>query len=1036
MTRFASSGTHLFAQQSSLVSLFKGHAERLESPARVYYEEQCLSFAELDLASDNIAAYLLAHDLPEGALVSVLLPRSPEVIISQLGILKAGGAYLPMSPEDFPIERIASIYEDAVVCFVITESRYQPICQALRKKLGRSFHYLLIDQPQAHSVRETSNTNRRKRDSQKNDSEQQTLAENDRLAYVMYTSGSTGKPKGVMITEQNIIHSVADTDYFTLEQGDAFLHAAPISFDAATFEIWAALLNGKDLYIVPEKIVHQLDAFSDFVNSRPVTIAWLTSALFNLLADTRPAFFASFKQILVGGEALSARHINLIRQGYPGLILRNNYGPTENTIFSTSLVIDRYYSSNIPIGRPVRHKRAYILNEHFEPLSCGQEGELFVAGSGVSPGYLNLADETRARFLPDPFNPGQRMYATGDICRYNDHGDIEFIGRKDKQVKISGHRIELGEIESVLQACSGVRSAVVLYKAVNSAVKGLVAYLTGEQIDILKLKPQLADKLPSYMIPLHFEVIHSLPLTVNAKVDRQLMQNWPLKSAILSNLPLAGIDETLKQACLRVLGIESLEGKENFFELGGDSLSGTSLVIELEQQLGTSIPLQMLYEHPCIADLSQALAQAMTGQASGQTGTHLSLANEAQLPESIRRGNRKIHQCPDLRAADANILLTGATGFFGAFLLKELLETSAGRIHCLVRARDARHAKQRLLETFREYRIPVSTRQIERIVGIAGDLSQTELGLSTEQHRFLANNMDVIFHNGAAVNYVDTYATLKGPNVIGSQEILKLASHSRMIPLHYISSVSVFETLGFFTGRRFIYETDTVDISEHFVRLGYSQSKWVAEKLMQNAREAGLPVNIYRSGYIMGHSETGVSNTTDHIARYIAGCIEMGCAPILQEYASLAPVDQLSRALCHIALKGEVQAKTLHLCNPDFISVDELYRKIHSAGFPLELMSYSRWKEKLKQVPSSNPLYPLLSLHVHPAPDHQLTLPELYEHNTRFDCADFLAELKDSGIRINLHDPDLFERWLQDYLRQGLISKATFHQARSLDCIA
>jgi thioester reductase-like protein len=257
-----------------------------------------------------------------------------------------------------------------------------------------------------------------------------------------------------------------------------------------------------------------------------------------------------------------------------------------------------------------------------------------------------------------------------------------------------------------------------------------------------------------------------------------------------------------------------------------------------------------------------------------------------------------------------------------------------------------------------------------------------------------------------------------------------------VIPVHYISSVSVFETLGYFTGKQVIYENESVDISEQYVRLGYSQSKWVAEKMMENARSAGLPVNIYRSGYIMGHSETGVSNTTDHIARYIAGCIEMACAPILQEYASLSPVDQLSRAFCHVALNLQTHGQTFHLCNPHFITVDEIYRKILAAGFPLELLPYAQWKQSLKRAPSSNPLYPLLSLHVHAAPNHSLTLPELYEQNTRFDCSHFLAELHGSGIRINLNTPNLFERWLNDYLRKGLISEAAFNRANTLDCIA
>lgn len=1027
------------ADTSSLVTLFKRHTVDHDQPARVFFEERSLSYPELDIASDSISDFLMAHKLPAEALVAVLLPRSIEAISSQLGILKAGGAYLPLSPVDFPIDRLCMIFEDAQVDFVITDSRYQQLCQTLQEKLGRSLNCFLTDKAETN-IAYIDNKETEKVNVQEETDKVDTQSHPDHLAYVMYTSGSTGKPKGVMVTQQNIICSVTNTDYFTLEKNDAFLHAAPISFDAATFEIWAALLNGKDLYIVPDKIVHQFDAFSDFVNSRPVTIAWLTSALFNLLADARPAFFQTFKQILVGGEALSPRHINLIRKRYPELVIRNNYGPTENTIFSTSFLIDQDYQTNIPIGRAIRHKRAYILDKNFQQITEGMEGELYVAGKGVSPGYLNLADENRHRFLPDPFYPYEKMYATGDICRYNKQGDIEFIGRKDKQVKVAGHRIELGDIESALHTFPQIKLAVVLYKQINTSAKALVAYIKGASIDENALKRQLSETLPHYMVPVYVERLEDMPLTVNAKIDRKVMQDWPIKAKKQASTQSQTIQHTVIKACLTLLDLETLDCSQNFFELGGDSLLGTSLIIELEQQLGICVPLQVLYEHPRITDLVSKLEQlcalAKFGHAPVQPTEIFSLASEARLHEKIRLAGREVHSCSNLKAANTQILMTGASGFFGTFLLKELLDTTAGRVYCLVRARDEAHAKRRLLEKFREYKIPVSTRQIERIVCIPGDLSLTQMGLTDEHYAFLANNMDVIFHNGAAVNYVDTYATLKGPNVIGTQEVLKLSCRTRIIPVHYISSVSVFETLGYFTGKQVIYENEAVDISEEYVRLGYSKSKWVAEKMMDNARAAGLPINIYRSGYIMGHSETGVSNTTDHIARYIAGCIEMGSAPILQEYASLSPVDQLSQAFCHVALNLQKHGNTFHLCNPDFITVDAIYRKIQEAGFPLELLPYAQWKQRLKSEPSSNPLYPLLSLHIHNAPNHKLTLPELYEHNTRFDCRQFLAELEGSGIKISLNTPYLFERWLQDYLRKGLISEAAFNQTRALDCIA
>ena len=1021
------SRNHADAHMQNLITLFSQHTQNKEGGARIFFEKESLSFFELDQQANSVARFLMTQNIPAEALVCILMTRSIEAIISKLGILKAGTAYLPMSPEDFPVDRICAIFEEARVSVIVTSKAHETLLQRIHEKLGRKLICYFLDAPNNNDIF--------KQHPQRDDMQSCQAIKPDRLAYVMYTSGSTGKPKGVMITHRNIISTVKDTRYLKLNEKDALLHAAPISFDAASFEIWAALLNGKDLYIVPETRVHNINAFSDYVRTQPITIAWLTSALCNLITEIRPDFFEHLRLLLVGGEALSPRHINQIRQRYPRLAIRNSYGPTENSIFSTSFLIDKDYQDNIPIGRSLCHKRAYILNENLDPVSGQAKGELFVAGDGLARGYLNRPLETQEKFLPDPFFPGENMYATGDMCRYNQEGEIEFIGRIDKQVKISGHRIELGEIESVLQANPQIKQAIVLYKHLGAEVKGLAAYIHTSDYDPAKLKNYLSEKLPNYMLPSYIEVVESFPLTINGKVDRNAMSTWPIKASCVQIK--RSIDDTVMQSCSRILEIESIDPRQSFFALGGDSLLGTSLIIELEQQLDITLPLTALYENPCIADLIQHIQSLTAPKQNTEAAQETrSLAEEAKLSDDIQIAGRQIHHIANLNQAHARIFLTGATGFFGAFVLKELLDSTNATIHCLVRASNPMHARERLLETFKQYKIPVSTQQIARLIGLPGDLCQANLGLSPAEFDGLAQSMDVIMHNGASVNYVDTYATLKGPNVIGTQEVLRLSCHRRIIPVHYISSVSVFETLGFFTGREFIYETDSVDISEHYVRLGYSQSKWVAEKMMENAKSLGLPVNIYRSGYIMGHSQSGVANTTDHIARYIAGCIEMGCAPILEEYASLAPVDQLSKVFCHVALKAHEHGKTYHLCNPTFISVDDIYQKIQAAGFALDLISYTQWKEKLKAAPKSNPLYPLLSLHIHAAENHRLTLPELYERNTRFDCTNLLAALKGSGLQIDLKAPALFERWLEYYLEAGLISEQTFNQAQAMELSA
>lgn len=1006
--------------------IFSDHAKQSDRHAKLVYLDQNISYATLNKISEQLAVNLLRSGVETENLVAILMERSIDTVTSQLGILKAGAAYLPLAPADYPIERIKNIFEDAQVGYVVSQKKHQGLIEELKQSLGSTVKCFYVDEQQQLAANEASLALL-----------ETVTVDPDNLAYVMYTSGSTGKPKGVMITHQNIISSVIDTNYFDVHSNDTILHAAPISFDAATFEIWAALLNNIDLHIVPETLVRDFKAFSKHVRRHPISIAWLTSALFNLLCDTRPEFFEFLSQVMVGGEALSPKHIQKIRARYPHLKIRNNYGPTENTIFSTSFLIDKDYKSSIPIGQEISHKRAYILDDNLEKVPAFTPGTLYVAGAGLARGYLNMPEETAQKFIADPFYKGERMYFTGDLCQYNGEGEIDYIGRMDDQIKVLGHRIELGEIESVLRSCPDVNNAVVLHKKLAANTKGIAAYLDYNEGDWPRIKRYIDTKLPQYMLPHYVERLDQFPITINGKLDRKQIQDWPVKT--LSKLNCTeqsatkpGLESTVLSTCQTILELSDISSSQNFFELGGDSLSGTSFMIELEQQLQQELPLHLLYESPCLNDLIQRIESILSDDKDAQGKNHSAvqeaenLRGDAQLNFDIDLKERHTHIPPNLAEQTSNIFLTGATGFFGAFLLKELLASSKASIHCLVRANNTTHAQERIYNTLEKYRIELSSAEKMRIVGIPGDLTQENLGLSQEDFNHLATTTDLIIHNGAVVNYVDSYATLKKPNVFGSQEVLRLASDKRLIPLHYISSISVFETLGFFTGREKIYEHEGVEASEHYVRLGYSQSKWVAEKMMLDARDLGLPITIYRSAYIMGHSKTGVSNTTDHIARYIAGCIEMGCAPILDECASLTPVDQLAQALSHIVVNQPLAQKTFHMCNPNFISVSDIYQKIQDFGFPLELISYSQWKSRFTSVPSTNPLYPLLSLHIHSAPRHNLTLPELYERNMRFDCSQFLDAIEGSGIEIKLTDPAIFERWLHYYLEAGLISKETF----------
>ncbi len=342
------------------------------------------------------------------------------------------------------------------------------------------------------------------------------------LAYVIYTSGSTGKPKGVLIEQRSVVRLVKETNYVQWSEDERILQTGALGFDAVTFEIFGALLNGGTLYLADKSVILDSDKLGAFIADNRITTMWLTSPLFNQLSQENAELFTGVRQLLVGGDALSPSHINHVRYMCPGLRLINGYGPTENTTFSTTFSIERDYEGSIPIGRPISNSTAYIVNKHNQLQPIGVPGELCVGGDGVARGYANRPELTAETFVPNPFKEGEKMYRTGDLAKWLPDGTIEYRGRIDQQVKIRGYRIELGEIETELMKHPAMKDAVVISREDANGQKFLCAYIVAEQeLGAPEVKAFLAQELPSYMVPAYVVQMERLPLTVNGKIDRR-----------------------------------------------------------------------------------------------------------------------------------------------------------------------------------------------------------------------------------------------------------------------------------------------------------------------------------------------------------------------------------------------------------------------------------------------------------------------------------------------------------------------------------
>jgi amino acid adenylation domain-containing protein len=531
------------------------------------------------------------------------MERSPGTIAAFIAILKAGGAYVPLDSE-YPRERLQFMMRDTAAPLVLAESstvhRLPPHSQT---------RIVCLDSEAAET-------------DMGNDDNVPGTATAEDLAYVMYTSGSMGTPKGVMVSHRAIARLVRDQNYCRFGPDEVFLQLAPISFDASTFEIWGALLNGARLVIMPSGPT-ALDQIGAAIRRYGVTTLWLTAGLFHLMVDHREKDLASLRQLLAGGDVLSPYHVRKALHVLQRGTVINGYGPTECTTFSCCHRMDNAedFDSRVPIGRPIAGADVYVLNEALEPVGPDTTGELWIGGDGVAQGYLNHPELTAERFGPDPFIgiPGARMYRTGDRVRQRPDGKLDFLDRFDRQVKIAGHRIEPGEIEAILRQHAKVRQVIVRAVKEGSGEKKLVAYVVAtdsQEVTADELRDYLLDRLPKYMIPGAFVFMSALPIGPNGKVDYSAL---PLPLAGLSQqLPGA---ETANSNCVtelesviasiwrRVLGGEP-GPDDNFFDLGGDSLLLIEVHATLQKQLNRELNLMDLFEATTVRALARRIGGA------------------------------------------------------------------------------------------------------------------------------------------------------------------------------------------------------------------------------------------------------------------------------------------------------------------------------------------------------------------------------------------------------------------------------------------
>ncbi|MFF5129274.1 amino acid adenylation domain-containing protein [Streptomyces syringium] len=1028
-------------RERCLHELFEEQAARRPDAPAARQGDRGLTYRELSVRSTVLADRLRTAGVRGGDAVGVAGTRSPEALVAFLGVLKAGAAYVPLD-DTHPPARLQAMAEDAGVrvAVVLPGSTCRLRHLQARLELDDGPPTAVGDFPAAGVPQSAAGTSPEVPVPQ---GERPTAGD---AAYVMFTSGTTGRPKPVAIPHRGVAR-LALTEPALGRPGpdDRVLHAYGLSSDASTIEIWSALLGGAELVLVDREVLLSPTALEQVLLEHQVTVAYLTTSVFHLIARTRPETLRTLRYASAGGEALDADLVRKVRAVCPETVLANLYGPTENSVVSTAHVIEDLPADavTVPVGRAVAYASAHVVRQDGTLAAPGEEGELWVGGDGLALGYVDDPGRTAERFVEAPFPttdfpttgfpaadtpPPGRFYRTGDRAVRNTDGLLECLGRMDRQIKLRGHRVELEEVEARLRAHPAIAEAAVELVRHREGDGHLIAHVTGAvagaPVPVDSVRRDLAAWLPAAAVPARLLEYDRLPVAATGKVDRRgLVRPHESPAPAAAGGPLEAV-AGIWELTLRIRPAAD----DSFFGLGGDSLlaaqvvTRTLAVFGIAAEHGSSL-VRGLLDRPTLRDFAQAVQEIRdtggTGRATASGGT-VDFAREARLGFTLppAQGPAPRWQRP------AHILLTGASGFVGAFLLHRMLHRTQARIHCPVRARDAAHAHRRVRGALERYGL--STEGLEqRVTCFPGDLTEPLLGLAPAHAEELSRTLDLIVHNGAQVNFLYPYEALRSANVQGTREIIALAA-PRRVPVHFLSTIAV--VAGFGTAEVRHVPEDLPLAHADRITMGYGESKWVAEGVLQDAAAQGLPMTIHRPYEVTGDRHSGVCNTETAICSLFKTIAETGVAPGIELPLDFVPVDHVADAVVHIATHRRATGRVLHLTNPRPARLADMLDRMRAAGFPVRTLPYDQWVGELVRHVSRHPTAataPFVSLCVDRANGSGISVKEMYLEGTFpvIGRENAEAALAGSGLECPPVDARLFDLYLHHFLSTGYLDR-------------
>jgi len=966
--------------------------------------QEKLTYRQLAEYSDAVAAFLDAEKIGPGSIVPIEAMRSADFIVGLLGIMKTGAAYSPID-HAYPEKRKAYIIEQTQAALTLTTvptetsganaAAQRTVSVASLRTLSRRkmSHRPLPDDP----------------------------------IYVIFTSGTTGVPKGVIVEHHSVEAFISwHNQRFGVDPSTRSTLMAALGFDVAHWEIWSPLAAGATLYMPEDATRRDVDLLMTLLDSAAITHAFVPTVMVQDMVDASHPGPQSLKYLFTGGEKL-----NPIDTDHIHYQLVDYYGPTEATIWATYHPVSSSTLGHAPsIGTPVCDTQIWILDEQQRESPRGQIGEIYIAGPCLARGYLHNERQTNEKFLPHPFQNGERIYRTGDLGKWLPDNSIQFLGRTDDQVKIRGHLVELSEIETAIARQVGVRKvSVAATSPTNGGGKEAVAFIIPEnavtQVSdmIIRIRDGIGSFLPDYMMPRKYLIVDAFPENVNGKTDKAAL--LALFEQRVASAPVrdfsAVTDATEKAICeifADTLQHSDFNDTNSFFDIGGHSLLAAKVIVLLSRHFGLALRITDLYNHPSVTTLTAEIKRRLesTDEISDHTSLEV-LRRDAALPEDVVFSGtfdpqRLVHA--------RHLFLTGVTGFVGIHLLAELLGRTQAVIHCIVRAKDVNAAQLRLSEKLAQYKVNISVEERARVRLYIGDIAEPLLGLAPVEYDALSMKIDVIHHSASAVNFIKPYSSMKRDNLEGLINLIRFAAAGRIKAMMLLSTISVYSWGYWITGKKVMREDDDIDqnLPAICADIGYVKSKWAMETLADQAEARGMPLMTFRLGYATYHSRTGLSAGYQWWGRLVKTCIALGAVPALQELREgLSTVDYMSQSVAHISKNPLALGKKFNLIHSGErnVSLQGFFTRLENYfGYKFKILPFHEWRN-LWEGNGTAPLYPVLNLFKDPMHEGKCIL-ELYQHTYDWECDNTQAFLAGSDIS----QPEFDEYELSRYLQYSI----------------